>query len=108
MITPILGSSKPFAAIGTLSILVLMLTACGMISEAKREIPVKPDQAALVSPCASETLEEMGFTPRITPGPSPTAIRIRSRSKAWVDRSPFPHRCWMKEPRSLPPSSMRA
>jgi hypothetical protein len=69
-------SSKQFAAITALSILVLTLTSCGMISESKQEIPVKPAQAALVNPCAVNTLEEMGFTPRVTPGASPTAIRI--------------------------------
>jgi hypothetical protein len=69
-------SSKQFAAITALSILVLTLTSCGMISETRQEIPVKPAQAVLVNPCAVETIEEMGFSPRITPGLSPTAIRI--------------------------------
>jgi hypothetical protein len=70
------GSSEPFVAIAALAILVFTLTSCGMISEAKREIPVKPAQAALVNPCAVDTLEEMGFTPRVTSGSSPTGIRI--------------------------------
>lgn len=76
MIGTVQWTSRPFAAIATLSILALMLSACGLISEAKLEIPVKPTQAGLVNPCAAATIDEMGFTPRVTPGPSPTAIRI--------------------------------
>jgi len=76
MIRTIQWTSRPFAAIAALSILALTLSACGLISEAKLEIPVKPAQAGLVNPCAAATIDEMGFTPRVTPGPSPTAIRI--------------------------------
>jgi hypothetical protein len=76
MISKMKWSSKQFTAIAALSPLLFALTACGLISEAKLEIPVKPAHAQLVNPCAVKALDEMGFAPRITAGPSPEAIRI--------------------------------
>jgi hypothetical protein len=76
-------SGRAFALV-VLSILASGLISCGLTSEAKLEIPVKPAHEGLINPCAVAALEKMGFDPIVTAGPSGSATVITASEHAAV------------------------